>query len=149
MTVHVGTTERLPVSTVEELDRWLDRIEREITEPTLVRLSGEGATLHIGLGNSNHSIALYLDQHGRAWVSRGVESETDRLVFFKGDRRYEFYSTAAIPPEDHRTPPENSSPPAANRPTSNGSRSPPDPLGIPHSWPGQDRTRRPHGQAVV
>ncbi|MGD9749605.1 MAG: Imm1 family immunity protein [Acidimicrobiia bacterium] len=95
MRLQVGVADALVDVEVGDLDEHLTRIEGELTEPVLVTLTSGDATLHIGLGNRDHSVALFHDHAGRSWASRGDEIDVD-LVFRKGERRYEFYASVAI-----------------------------------------------------
>jgi hypothetical protein len=102
VTVEVGVTDAVPVGNPKELERRLDEIERNLTEPVLVRLASKsGIIMHIGLGDPNYSIALFLDEAGHAWSSRGASPDA-RLVFLRDDHQYEFYAAAAISPMEAR-----------------------------------------------
>lgn len=103
MSVHVGSSDDPPVTTARDLHQLLDQVENEIQEPTLFQLTGASATMHIGVGNPHHhSVALFLDDEGQAWASHGNEEDLNDIAFLEGDRRYEFYGTTAIPPDDAR-----------------------------------------------
>lgn len=97
MTVHVGPGDDPPIATLDELENRLEQIRAELLEPTLVQLTSQTATMHIGLGNPDYSVALYLDDERQPWGSHGTETEVADLAFLKGDHRYEFYAREAIP----------------------------------------------------
>lgn len=101
MSLEVGTGAALEVVEAEDLDACLDEIERTLTEPTLVMLANGDATMHIGLGDLTHSIALFLDRDGRCWASSGTET-TAVLVFRSGDTCHDFYPSTAIPTDQAR-----------------------------------------------
>lgn len=75
MTVHVGPGDDPPIATLDELENRLEQIRAELLEPTLVQLTSQTATMHIGLGNPDYSVALYLDDERQPWGSHGTETE--------------------------------------------------------------------------
>lgn len=95
MTLLVGLADALVAVEADDLDVYLNSLERGLTEPTLVTLTNGEATMHIGLGDPDHSIALFRDGAG-SWASRGNETAL-QLAFRKGEHRYEFYPSAAVP----------------------------------------------------
>lgn len=101
MTLLVGLADALVAVEADALDEYLSNLERRLTEPTLVTLTNGEATMHIGLGNPDHSIALFRDGEG-SWASQGNET-TLQLAFRKGEYHYEFYPSAAVPPIQARS----------------------------------------------
>lgn len=102
MTLQVGLADALVDVEAADIDKHLNEIERLLTEPTLVTLTNGKATMHIGLGNPDHSIALFRNDSGRSWASRGNET-TIHLAFRKGGHRHEFYPSTAISPAQARS----------------------------------------------
>ena len=102
MNLRVGLGDALVAVEADDLDEHLNNIERRLAEPTLVTLTNGEATMHIGLGDPDHSIALFHDTEGRSWASQGNETIV-QLAFRKGEHRYEFYPSAAISPVQARS----------------------------------------------
>jgi hypothetical protein len=77
MTLQVGLADALMAVEAADIDKHLNELERRLTEPTLLTLTNGKATMHIGLGNPDHSVALFCDESGRLWASRGGETTVE------------------------------------------------------------------------
>ncbi len=95
------------LATPELIEGLLDRTHREASQPVLVRLEAAKASLTIGLGNPDFSVALHLDAGGTAWYAMGDPSlvRSEPISFANPDNRhvYDFNPTAAIGVDAART----------------------------------------------
>jgi Immunity protein Imm1 len=96
----------VPVSTVEELDAELDRLEAETDDdrPVMAEIvRPEGPSLTIGLGR-DHSVMTYIaSDAGPYFTSHSGDSAQDGTVaFYYGGHESEFIAEAAVPVADAR-----------------------------------------------
>ena len=61
-------------STAADVDQLLDQVTATITAPTLIRLRAAESVLHIGVGDTTGSVALYLDARGRPFFAQGTDA---------------------------------------------------------------------------
>lgn len=99
VTIEAPTSAPTTATSLDDLDRTIDKIEKLNKRPVLVQLKSGGATLSIGLGHTTVSVALYLDPDDRAWHAT-ARSETDaieELQFAGLGGDFDFFPTAALP----------------------------------------------------
>lgn len=91
------------VTEVAVLDQVLDACELQLTEPSLIKLTGLTSTLSIGLGDPAGSVALYLDEDRRPWTAHGeAQPDPTGRQFTTNDAAYGFYPSATITTADAR-----------------------------------------------
>ena len=99
LTIHYPQTTRTLV-TPELIENLLDTIHHTTSAPALVRLEAKDASLSLGLGRDDLSVALYLDADNKPWHALGNPelAPSEPIVFTSHDQQYkhDFYPEAAI-----------------------------------------------------
>lgn len=104
ITIRYAQTVRT-LATPELIERLLESIH-VASEPVLVRLKTTQASLSIGLGRPDLSVALYLDTDNNPWHAQGdpTLTPTESITFASPDHQHEysFYPGAAVSLETAR-----------------------------------------------
>ncbi len=94
------------LATPDLIEHHLDRIHQTAITPVLVRLEANRASLSIGLGRNDLSVALYLDTDNKPWHATGdARLDVDGTISFTSPDRqhdYEFNPEAVISLESAR-----------------------------------------------
>ncbi len=105
ITIRSALTSRT-LATPELIENLLDTIHQTASEPVLVRLETTEASLSLGLGRNDLSVALYLDADNNPWHAQGDPnlSPTEPIGFASHDHQhaYSFYPEAAVALETAR-----------------------------------------------
>ncbi|MDW3178726.1 MAG: Imm1 family immunity protein [Acidimicrobiia bacterium] len=99
ITVRYAQTTRT-LATPEHIERLLDAIHQTATAPALVRLETKHASISLGLGRNDLSIALHLDTGNKAWHALGnADLASGKPIAFASpdhQHEYDFFPEAAV-----------------------------------------------------